>query len=510
MTKYPQEYKKIQEMVLGYIANTKLDPFPVVFEVVSSDEMSSIASYTGFPRRYPHWRFGMEYERNHNMNKYGFQQIYEMVINNNPAYAYLLEGSEISTIKTVMAHVYGHSDFFKNNYMFKNTNRNMLNKMGDNASIIRKIIDVHGLEKVESFIDSCLMIENLIDANYTFQPPKRNDKAPIFEEQETAQEIPRFKAKDYMQPFINPPEFLEAQKKRIDEAQKKEKEKVPGPEKNVMLFLLENAPLEPWEQKILAIIMEEAYYFLPQRQTKIMNEGWATYWHSKLMTEYLLRPENMLQKDELISYLDQHSKIIQQDRKNINPYRLGLDLFRYVEHCWNTGRHGKEYEECDNLERKQRWNTNEGKGLEKIFIVRSCYNDIMFIDEFFTPEFAAEQNYFMHIDDSSTDERFIFSRDFAVIKETMLNQLTNLGLPLIYIVDSNFKNRNELQLYHKWTGIPLRRDFAVTTLKSIARIWKRPVNIETVEIEKEKEKHIRIIADGEDVKRETGTSTQFI
>lgn len=512
MNTIPEEYKKIQDMVFGYVSTTNLNPFRVYFELIPSEDMNSIASYIGFPNRYPHWRFGMEYERNSKMNSYGLQHIYELVINNDPSYAYLVEGSDIATLKTVMAHVYAHSDFFRNNYAFKQTNRKMLDKMGDHATIIRKIIDIQGIEKVESFIDSCLMIEDLIDSNYPFML-KKSDREPIFEKIEKAQEIPRLKAKEYMQPFINPPEFLEAQKKKMDEAKKKEKEKVPEPNKNIMVFLLENAPLEPWEAKILSIMIEEAYYFLPQKQTKIMNEGWATYWHSKLMTEYLLRPENVSSLDELLSYADQHSKIIQPYKNSINPYRLGLELFKDIEYRWNTGRHGKAFEECESMEKKSRWNTKEGKGLEKIFLVRSCYNDLTFIDEFFTPEFAEENKYFVHASDEEGG-RTIISREFKEIKDVLLNSLTNMGLPLIYVIDSNFKNRNELQLYHKWTGIELRSDFAETTLKSIAKIWKRPVCIETIKFETEKkirkEKNIRIRTDGEKIDYESGTSKVFV
>lgn len=506
MPQAPKEYNQIQEMVLNCISKTPLDPFPVFFEVISADEMNAIASYGGFPTRYQHWRFGMEYERNKKMGKYSLQKLYEIVINNNPTYAYLIEGSDLATIKAVMAHVYAHSDFFKNNLLFKNTNRNMINKMGDNAAAISKIINLQGLEKVESFIDSCLMIEDLIDPN-CLAAPKKNKESPLFYEEEPAIEIPRFKAKDYMQDFINPQEFLEAQKEKIEEEKLRNKEKLPEPERNIMKFLLENAPLESWEEQVLSIILEESYYFLPQKQTKIINEGWATYWHSKLMTNHLLKPEKILEPDELLTYSDMHSKIVQRHGNSINPYRLGLELFSYIEHCWDTGRHGKEYEECDDMQRKANWDTRECNGLEKILLIRKCYNDIMLIDEFFTPEFAEENNYYIYLNNSNW-ANVISSKDFEDIKEQLLNKLTNFGLPLMYIIDGNFKNKGELQIYHQWTGTQLRRDFAETTLKNIARIWKRPVNLET--IDPSNDKNIRIITDGEKVRSESGTSKKFI
>lgn len=504
----PKEYKQIHDMVLESLSKTPLDPFPVCFEVVSTNDMNSIASYVGFPTRYPHWRFGMEYGRNQKMDIYGLQKMYELVINNNPSYAYLLEGSDLTTIKMVMAHVYGHSDFFKNNYLFKNTNRNMINKMGDNSAKIQKIINFHGLERVETFIDCCLMIEDLIDPDCMYKQKNKEEKASLlFNKDEPTAEIPRIRAKEYMQGFINPPEFLESQRIKIEEMKKKEKEIIPKPDRNIMKFLLENAPLKKWEEQVLSIIMEESCYFLPQKHTKIMNEGWASYWHSKLMTGGLVRPENQIEPDELWTYCDLNSKILQSNGRSINPYRLGVELYRYIKHCWDTGRHGREYDECDNMDIKAHWDSREDRGLEKILLVRKCYNDLMFIDEFFTEEFAKEHKYFVH-KKNKEGEKVISSRDFSKIKEILLGKMFNFGMPLVYVVNSNFKNKGELQLYHKWTGTQLKRDFAETTLKSISRIWKRPVCIETRK--SDGEKHIRIVTDGERVKEEDGISKDFI
>ena len=494
MRNFPDTYKQIHDMVLKAISKTPLDPFPVFFEVVSSDEMNAIASYVGFPTRYPHWRFGMEYGRHQKMDRYGLQKMYELVINNNPSYAYLLGGSDLTTIKMVMAHVYGHSDFFKNNYLFKNTSRNMINKMGDNAAKIQKIINARGVEKVETFIDHCLMIEDLIDPNYMYKQKERKEKDPLFVEEEPAQEIPRFKAKDYMQKFINPSEFLEAQRKRIEKMKKNDKEQIPKPDRNIMKFLLENAPLNSWEEQVLEIIMEESYYFLPQKHTKIMNEGWASYWHSKLMTGSLLKPENQMEPNELLTYCDLHSKIIKTHENTINPYRLGVELFRHIEHIWNTGRHGREYDECEDMDRKAHWNNRENSGLEKILLVRQCYNDLMFIDEFFTEDFAREHKYFIYVKDDNGN-KFIMSKEFSEIKEMMLKRMTNFGMPLIYVTNSNFRNEGELALHHQWTGTQLNRDFAETTLSGIAKIWKRPVHINTKDSEGKED--IRIMSDGE-------------
>ena len=133
-----------------------LEPFDVAFEVLTFEQLNEVAAYDGFPVRYPHWRFGMEYERLRRSYAYGLHRIYELVINNNPCYAYLLEHNKLVDHKLVMAHVYGHSDFFKNNLWFSHTNRRMLDEMANHGARIRRYIDRFGAEEVEQFLDVCL------------------------------------------------------------------------------------------------------------------------------------------------------------------------------------------------------------------------------------------------------------------------------------------------------------------------------------------------------------------
>ena len=294
------EQDKVEKIARGH----GLDFFPVVFEMLSYDHMNEIAAYGGFPNRYPHWRFGMEYERLSKSYEYGLSKIYEMVINNNPSYAYLLEGNSLTDQKLVMCHVFGHVDFFKNNFAFRATdldagehiadpvgrrkdgydpNRRWVDKMANHGSAVRRIVDRYGIHKVEEFVDVCLSLENLIDPWSRFVV-RRRDSRP---DEEPAQvEVPRLRAKDYMEEFINPSEYMEEQKRKIEAERELEKGKFPAQrEQDVLLFLLENAPLERWERAILSIIRDEGYYFVPQMQTKIMNEGWASYWHSRMMTQ---------------------------------------------------------------------------------------------------------------------------------------------------------------------------------------------------------------------------------
>ena len=245
------------------------------------------------------------------------------------------------------------------------------------------------------------------------------------------------------------------------------------PERDVLLFLIEHAPLERWQRDVLSIVREEAYYFAPQAQTKIMNEGWASYWHSKLMTERLLTDA------EVVDYADHHSGTVSMQPGKLNPYKLGLELFRDIEDRYNRGRFGKEYDECDDYVKKRDWDQQLGKGLEMIFQVRQIYTDVTFIDTFMTEEFCRDQKLFTFAKNDRSGNNEIQSRDFTKVKEQLLFVLTNSGRPFIFVQDGNFGNRGELCLWHRFEGIELKRDYAQETLRNVAALWGRPVHLET-------------------------------
>src|SRR3989338_3922870 len=465
MASLPPELVQLQHRVEKYARELQLDFFDVIFEMLDWNELNMVAAYGGFPNRYPHWRYGIEYELISKYYSYGLSKIYEMVINNDPCYAYLLHSNAFVDQKLVMAHVYAHCDFFKNNVYFGNTNRKMMDEMANHRTRVMRLIDRLGVEEVEGFVDSCLSLENLIDFHLVKQKPKK-------EKEEDS--VKRFQSKSYMDKYINPKEFLEEQEKRLKE-KLASGDKVPTrPEKDVLGFLLDYAPLEDWEHQVLSIIRKEVYYFAQQGQTKIMNEGWASFWHSKMMTERLLTAE------EVIDYADHHSGTLAARPGQLNPYKLGIELFRDVEERWNRGQFGKDFEECDNLVVKRQWDKKLGEGRKKIFEVRKLYNDITFIDEFLTPEFCDKHKLFVFAYNITADQYEIATREFEKIKKQLLFQLTNMGNPLIYATEANYRGRGELLLKHHHEGMDLKMDWAQETLKALYRVWKKPVHVDTL------------------------------
>nr|HEX4312715.1 SpoVR family protein [Kofleriaceae bacterium] len=470
--RFPAYLRDIQEEVEGYARGYGLDFFPIAYEVLDYKTMNEVAAYGGFPTRYPHWRFGMDYEQLSKSYEWGLSKIYEMVINTNPAYAYLLEGNSTTDQKIVMAHVCAHVDFFKNNYFFSKTNRKMIDGMANHAARVRRHMARHGQDVVEDFIDTCLSLENLIDPMSPYivryrEPGEVDDDAG-------EQQVGRLRAKGYMESFINPPEYLEAQKKKRDEEQKKAKKRFPEqPARDVMAFLIEHSPLEHWQRDVLEIVRDEAYYFAPQAMTKIMNEGWASYWHSTILTQKALTAA------EVIDYADANSGVLATSPGRLNPYKLGVELLRNIEDRWNKGQFGKEWNECDSMERKRNWDLRTGLGRGKLFEVRKMYNDITFIDEFFTLEFCIDQKFYSFGFQERSGNWEIMSREFKKVKDQLLKMLTNRGQPVIVVEDGNFENRTELLLRHIHEGTDLDGGQARDTLRNTAKVWTRPVSLLT-------------------------------
>jgi stage V sporulation protein R len=486
----PPELAQHAEAIAGYARDEGLDFYRTIFELLDYDQINQVAAYGGFPQRYPHWRFGMEYERLKKQHSYGLGKIYEMVINNDPCYAYLLADNAMVDQKTVMAHVYGHCDFFKNNVWFSKTNRKMMDDMANHSTRIRRHVEQQGHESVERFIDVCLSLENLIDPHSQFMarrptPQKKSagEKKNRRSDRDAEEQITRYPSKRYMDAYINPPAKIEAERERIQKEIDDQKGKdVALPARDILRYLLNHAPLDDWQADILSIIREEAYYFAPQGQTKVMNEGWASYWHSTIMTRYCLRA------DEVITYCDHHSGTLATSPGRMNPYKLGIELFRDIERRWNTGRYGKEYEECQDMERLRHWGKDNPKyqrvvaqgspGREKIFEVRRIFNDVMFLDEFLTPEFVERQQLFHYRQDPATGRMVVVNRDFDKIKKQLLFMLSNHAQPYIYVVDGNYHNRGEMYLAHKHIGADLDIKYATVTLKNLGCLWKRPVHLQ--------------------------------
>src|SRR5438132_13767288 len=270
-TRLPPDLRALKNEIEAHARAYGLDFYETIFEVLDSEDLNEVAAYGGFPTRYPHWSFGMAFEELKKGYDYGLSKIYEMVINNDPCYAYLMRCNHTVDQKLVMAHVYGHCDFFKNNAFFASTNRKMMDEMANHGVRIRHYAEKYGDDEVEAFVDRCMSIDDLIDIHST--AIRRREEVSRYEFKEKEEDNPRltrFKSKDYMADYINPPAALKAEeaerRKKVEESERTFPE---HPEKDILLFLIDQAPLKPWQRDVLSIIRDEAYYFAPQGQTNI-------------------------------------------------------------------------------------------------------------------------------------------------------------------------------------------------------------------------------------------------
>lgn len=482
LSSLPVELEYWRDRIRRIAIELGLDFFEVIYEMVDFQQMNEIAAYMGFPTRYPHWRWGMEYERMRRSYTYGLHKIYEMVINNDPSYAYLLDSNELIDQKLVIAHVYAHSDFFKNNMWFAPTNKKMMDEMANHATKVRRIVDRIGMEEVETFIDVCLSLENLIDRHAMYRPaPVRMELRGSDQNdyEEDVRRPPQSKLRvdrSYMDTFINPPDAIRGEAEKMQEQLRAQASRFPAePQRDVLGFLLLNAPLERWQQDILEIIRAEAYYFAPQGMTKIMNEGWASFNHSLMMTR-----TGIINDAEIVDYADHHSGTMAMSPRNINPYKIGIELLRDIEERWDKGQFGVEWDICDDSAEKLRWDTHAGLGRQKIFEVRRVYNDVGFIDTFFTEDFCNKHQLFTYQWNERTGRYEIASRDFEKIKKQLLFSLTNFGQPVMEVVDANHENRGSLLLAHRFEGVELKLDEARDTMENLYKVWKRPVFLQTI------------------------------
>ena len=424
------ELLSLAQYIEGEARAVGLDFYEVVFEMLDARDVNAVAAYTGFPIRYPSWRFGMEYERLQKGYEYGLSKIYELVINNDPTIAYLVGSNSLMEQKLVMAHVFGHADFFRHNVWFTATERQMVDVMARHASRVRDAIDRRGQDEVERFVDLALSLDCLIDPYLPHRTRLAAGREP--RERESASERARrsFEAISSGEEMASAP----ADDTSAD-----------LPTYDVLGYLVDHAPLESWQADILRMVREEAYYFVPQRLTKIMNEGWATFWHSRLLTSGILDPS------EIVEFADCHSGATLTAPGQINPYKLGTELFRHA--------HAQERD---------------------VFMLRGMHNDVSFIDDVVDEEFAIRNQLFVYQRNSRSGRNEVAERDWRSIKQELLRSLTWGGVPQIELIGDRGAE-GELTLLHHHDGRDLKLDEAGELLRQLATLWKRPVHLLTME-----------------------------
>ena len=462
--------REFDETIQEIARQLGLDFFPQEFDVIPAQKMLEIMAYR-FPVNFSHWSFGRDYEREKTRHEYGEGIPYEVVLNSNPCRAYLMNTNPFPVQVMVMAHVYAHNDFMKNNFHFKPTRKDILPSASEASLRFQKYEKRHGLQEVERLLDAGLSLELNINPDFFIREESEEEQkerlsaCPVVAEVSSPYDdlIPRKKAERPSPEYYNRKTPLE-------------------PERDILLYILHHSPkpLREWEKDILSILRDQSRYFMPQRRTKVMNEGWAVYWHTRIMDR--LFKEGLLDQQEHGFYNLYNARVLATHPRIPNPYLVGLKMFEDVEDRWNKGRFGREWEECEDPARRETWDLRMGKGREKIFEVRQCFSDRFFIEQFLTEKLVHDLNLYLFEGQPEQGEiRYVITdRDWRQIKSLLVAHLSTFGLPLILVEDGDFKGRRELYLKHAFDGIELDQEYREKTMEYIYYLWDRPIHLESV------------------------------
>lgn len=422
-----KELEKWNIEIESLAKDSELDFYEQEFELIGYKDMLAYEAYVGMPSRYPHWSFGKAYEKNKTLYKYNLTGLpYEMVINSDPCLAFLMKENTLLLQILTMAHVYGHNDFFKNNRLFKE---------GTHAEYTVEMFKSHA-DKVRSYINDPSIgyenVERVLDAAHAIKlqisrvPGEKKLSDEVFINRIIDDYKKKCEDRDTLKPYVKPDPPV------ID--------KVPlEPEDDIMNFIIKYGELAEWEKNILEIVREETLYFIPQIETKIMNEGWASYWHYTILNELCL--PDCLQ----LEFIKRHNDVVAPVLGGLNPYFLGFRMLQDIERRY---------------------------GREKLFEVRETERDESFIRRFLTQELCEELHLFEYAKHGSdyVIEEVSDDTGFTGIRNILCSSCGMGMVPVIRVTDMNPKDRS-LTLEHVYDGRELNINYAEATLKYIQELW---------------------------------------
>lgn len=460
------------QRIVGWVQKYGLDPYPQEFEVCDYEQMLSYMVYSGMPSHYPHWSYGKGYEKLRTLYDYGLSGLpYEMVINSDPSIAYLMRDNSLALQILTMAHVYAHNDFFKNNFTFRTTRaKYTIETFKAHANRVRIYIEDPsiGLEKVERVLDAAHAISLQCRRNLSI-------KKETEEEQKERRIDESRPARDPHHAIHRRAEHVEPDLKRIPRY----------PEEDVLLFVRDHNPhLAEWEKDLLTIVHEQAQYFIPQIETKIMNEGWASFWHKRIL-ESLDLPQDLR-----FEFIVRHTQVLCPSPGDLNPYYVGIKIWEDIEHRYDEAHRGDICEDHQLLYKRGGWDGKSelpgglGKktGTRKIFDVREVERDSSFLRQYLTEDMIRELKLFEY---RSKGNDMVVSRvadedNWRIIKDTLIRNVGTGTIPVIKIEDADYNNARTLFLKHAYDGRDLQLEYAEKTLRYLCQLWGHEVILETM------------------------------
>ena len=442
-----------EERIREKVDEFGLDPYPQEFEICDHNDMLGYMTYSGMPSHYPHWSYGKSFEKTKTLYDHGVSGLpYELVINSNPSLAYLMRDNTLCLQILTIAHVYGHNDFFKNNFNFKPTR----------AESTLSMFKAHA-QRVRSYVEDPSIgpdgVERILDAAHALSMQLRRNRAIT----RLSDADERQRLWEGAQPRPDPYRSLHAR----PAFEAPDLQRVPAsPEEDLLLFISRHNPyLTEWERDLLNIVHEEACYFLPQIETKIMNEGWASYWHREIMNSLSLPQELHLE------FLVRHNQVVRPHPGSLNPYHLGLKVWDDI-----VRRHDE-----PTPEERESAGPRGPSGREAIFAVREVDRDMSFLRRFLNEDVMRDLDLFEY---EKNDDQIVVSKvsnadHWKEVKATLLQGVGMGSTPIIRITDADFGGTRSLHLEHEHEGRDLQMEYAEKTLQHLHELWGRETVLQT-------------------------------
>jgi stage V sporulation protein R len=422
-----------------------LDWSPVIFEAVPDSFMTEIAVY-GLPVRMPHWSFGARYIYQLVQRHMGFSRLFEVVFPGNPGHAYLAASNGLADNILVTAHVLGHADFSKNNMLFRRCQEqisdHIVEHAANHARQIERHIEAYGQAAVERVLDAALSLEQYIDLDQ----PLRRERYPEFVA------TPKLRVDDE---FHSRFAALDVGVGAAPQAHKKRAPVPAHPERDLLWFIATYAPeLESWERDIFLAVREESFYFYPVFATQIMNEGWASYWHARL-----LRESDFIPQEAYVDAIKCHSDVVrpiaagEKSALAVNPYHLGFTLWEEIV---------------------------KRAGIDEALRIRREDDDFSFLRNHLTREIATEMGLFNYQRQQNGQVKVV-GGEIEALREGLLSDKYNFGAPRVSVVEMRSDGTLILEHDTKLDGRGLDVERAGKVLQYVKSVWRRPVLLKTLD-----------------------------
>ncbi len=472
--------EKYHDEIANIAEEYELDTHPNQIELITAEQMLDAYASVGMPIGYSHWSFGKHFIKNEQQYRRGHMGLaYEIVINSNPCIAYLMEENTMMMQALVIAHAsYGHNSFFKGNYLFRawTDAEAIIDYLVFAKRYVSECEERFGIEAVENLLDSCHALQN-----YGVDRYKRPYPVSMREEQKRMKE-----REEYLQSQVNDLWYRTVPRKEAEEAEIEKINFPEEPQENILYFIEKNAPLlEPWQREIVRIVRKIGQYFYPQRQTQVMNEGWACFWHYHIMNA--LYDRGKVTDGFMLEFIQSHTNVVSQPDfdspyfSGINPYALGYAMMTDIKRICT---------DPDDEDRKWFPDIAGSDWQETLDFAMRNFKDESFISQFLSPRLIRDFKLFSILDDEEQSELEVTSihndDGYRHIRHVLSNQYNlSMNEPNIQVYNADIRGDRTLTLRHVLhNNVPLAETSA-EVLKHLHRLWGFDVRMDTIDAEGE-------------------------